>query len=117
MCAIMGYVGQKPAAPVLLDGLQRLEYRGYDSTGIAVLNAEGVLAVRRAVGKLSVLAAQVNSAPPEGVLGIGHTRWATHGKPSTENAHPHTDCTGQVVGIHNGVIENYPGLKQGLLEG
>jgi len=116
MCGIMGYVGQKPAAPVLLDGLQRLEYRGYDSAGIAVLNAEGVLAVRRAVGKLSVLASQVNSAPPEGVLGIGHTRWATHGKPSTENAHPHTDCTGQVVVIHNGIIENYPELKQGLLE-
>ena len=116
MCGIMGYVGQKPAAPVLLDGLQRLEYRGYDSAGIAVLNAEGVLAVRRAVGKLSVLAAQVNAAPPEGVLGIGHTRWATHGKPSTENAHPHSDCTGQVVVIHNGIIENYPELKQGLLE-
>ena len=116
MCGIVGYVGRKAATPILLDGLRRLEYRGYDSAGIAVIDPGGRLVVRKAVGKLSVLEEQVNAAVPEGSLGIGHTRWATHGRPSTENAHPHTDCTGRVVVIHNGIIENYPSLKQQLLE-
>ncbi|MBI2886779.1 MAG: glutamine--fructose-6-phosphate transaminase (isomerizing) [Chloroflexi bacterium] len=115
MCGIIGYVGYKPATPVLLDGLQRLEYRGYDSAGIAVVRPGQPLVIRKAVGKLSALADGVAAAPPEGSLGIGHTRWATHGKPTTENAHPHADCTGQVVVIHNGIIENYVALKRDLL--
>ncbi len=116
MCGIMGYVGHQEATPILLDGLQRLEYRGYDSAGIAVLDRNGTLTVQRAVGKLSALVSQVNQAPPSGIVGIGHTRWATHGKPSEENAHPHSDCTGQLVVIHNGIIENYTELKGQLLQ-
>ncbi|MSQ26959.1 MAG: glutamine--fructose-6-phosphate transaminase (isomerizing) [Dehalococcoidia bacterium] len=115
MCGIMGYVGNKPATPILLDGLRRLEYRGYDSAGIAVIDRNGTLAVRKSVGKLRALEEQIQGEPPKGLMGVGHTRWATHGKPTTENAHPHTDCTGKVVVIHNGIIENYPALKQDLV--
>ena len=116
MCGIMGYVGHQEATPILLEGLHHLEYRGYDSAGIAVLDQAGTLIIKRAAGKLSALVSQVNQAPPSGVVGIGHTRWATHGKPSEENAHPHTDCSGQVVVIHNGIIENYTEIKSRLLE-
>jgi len=110
----MGYIGGRPAVPVLLDGLRRLEYRGYDSAGVAVMNGDHI-EVRKAAGKLSRLAELVERAPLEGMAGIGHTRWATHGHPSDENAHPHTDCHGRVVVIHNGIIENFLGLKEDLL--
>ncbi len=113
MCGIMGYIGDRPAVPVLLDGLRRLEYRGYDSAGVAVMNG-GTIEVRKAAGKLARLAEIVERAPLGGVVGIGHTRWATHGHPSDENAHPHADCTGRVVVIHNGIIENFLALKEAL---
>jgi glucosamine--fructose-6-phosphate aminotransferase (isomerizing) len=114
MCGIMGYIGERQAVPVLLDGLRRLEYRGYDSAGVAVMNG-GAVEVRKAAGKLSRLADLIERAPISGVVGIGHTRWATHGHPSDENAHPHADCRGRVVVIHNGIIENFLSLKEGLL--
>jgi glucosamine--fructose-6-phosphate aminotransferase (isomerizing) len=113
MCGIMGYIGERPAVPILLDGLRRLEYRGYDSAGLAVMNGEGI-EVRKAAGKLSRLAELVEGAPLAGPVGIGHTRWATHGHPSDENAHPHADCRGRVVVIHNGIIENFLPLKEEL---
>ncbi len=113
MCGIMGYIGNRPALPVLLDGLRRLEYRGYDSAGVAVIN-DGHVEVRKAAGKLCRLSEILETAPLTGVVGIGHTRWATHGHPSDENAHPHTDCRGRVVVIHNGIIENFLALKEGL---
>ncbi|MEK7873923.1 MAG: hypothetical protein AAB502_08735 [Chloroflexota bacterium] len=114
MCGIVGYVGQRPAAPLLLEGLQRLEYRGYDSSGIAVLSPRGEIAVHKAVGKLSALHASVQGRLPSGTVGIGHTRWATHGKPSVLNAHPHFDCAHELVVIHNGIVENYMALKAEL---
>ncbi|MCS7079542.1 MAG: glutamine--fructose-6-phosphate transaminase (isomerizing) [Chloracidobacterium sp.] len=113
MCGIVGYVGAKPVVSVLLDGLKRLEYRGYDSAGIAVV-ADGQLEIRRASGKLFNLEAAVQRAPLAGSCGIGHTRWATHGRPTEENAHPHRDATGRVVVVHNGIIENYLTLKRAL---
>jgi len=113
MCGIVGYIGDKQACPILIDGLKRLEYRGYDSSGVALLDGDFV-DVRKSVGKLKALEAAVDKAPPEGTLGIGHTRWATHGRPSDENAHPHTDCTGSFVVVHNGIIENYMALKERL---
>jgi len=113
MCGIMGYIGNRPATPVLLDGLRRLEYRGYDSAGVAVLNG-GTIEVRKVAGKLARLAELLERAPVDGVVGIGHTRWATHGEPSDGNAHPHADCTGRVVVIHNGIIENFLELKDEL---
>src|SRR5437763_8725244 len=114
MCGIVGYVGQKRVVPVILDGLKRLEYRGYDSAGIAVAgNGEG-LQVRRAEGKLRNLEEAIKLKPLDGSYGIGHTRWATHGRPTEENAHPHRDCTGRVVVVHNGIIENYVLLKKKL---
>jgi glucosamine--fructose-6-phosphate aminotransferase (isomerizing) len=115
MCGIVGYVGNEEAAPIILDGLSRLEYRGYDSAGIAVLDANGTLEVTRDVGKLEVLRARVEASMPRGGTGIGHTRWATHGGATLTNAHPHTDTSGDVVVIHNGIVENYRELKAGLL--
>ncbi|MFB3915526.1 MAG: glutamine--fructose-6-phosphate transaminase (isomerizing) [Terriglobales bacterium] len=116
MCGIVGYVGKKRVVPVILDGLRRLEYRGYDSAGIAVAgNGEG-LQVRRAEGKLRNLEEIIRLKPLDGTYGIGHTRWATHGRPTEENAHPHRDCTGRIVVVHNGIIENYLSLKKKLRE-
>lgn len=114
MCGIVGYVGYKQVSPLLLDGLKRLEYRGYDSAGIAVRTAEGCIVVRKSEGKLSKLANQLNGGAPQGTLGMGHTRWATHGAPNDVNAHPHTDESGRVAVIHNGIIENYAELRAEL---
>ena len=114
MCGIVGYVGAQPATPIVFEGLKRLEYRGYDSAGIAVVN-EGGLDVRRQVGKLDRLAELLDAEPMEGQVGLGHTRWATHGRPSQGNAHPHIDCTGRVVVIQNGIVENYRPLRSQLL--
>jgi len=114
MCGIVGYVGGKDAVPVILDGLRRLEYRGYDSAGIAVVR-EGALVRRRAAGKLGNLAASLAKEPLAGEWGVGHTRWATHGRPTEENAHPHQDCAGRIVVVHNGIIENYLELKTRLV--
>src|SRR4051812_35649385 len=113
MCGIIGYVGERDVVPVLIGGLKKLEYRGYDSAGIAVVNGNGVEVVR-AEGKLSNLEAKLGDKTLHGSFGMGHTRWATHGKPNENNAHPHRDCTGQVVVIHNGIIENFLPLKQRL---
>jgi glucosamine--fructose-6-phosphate aminotransferase (isomerizing) len=114
MCGIVGYVGQREAAPLIVDGLARLEYRGYDSAGIAVDNA-GTLDIRRSVGKLSGLTKVLASAPVHGHMGIGHTRSATHGDVTEQNAHPHRDASGRVVVIQNGIVENYLELKQTLI--
>jgi glucosamine--fructose-6-phosphate aminotransferase (isomerizing) len=114
MCGIVGYVGHRNATDVILEGLQRLEYRGYDSAGLAVLNGHG-LEVRRHPGKIRVLATMVRNQPLSGSIGLGHTRWATHGRPSEENAHPHADCSGSIVVVHNGIIENYLSLKERLI--
>src|SRR3982750_3748669 len=116
MCGIVGYVGQKRVVPVIIDGLRRLEYRGYDSAGIAVAGNGDGLQVRRAEGKLRNLEEVIRLKPLDGTYGIGHTRWATHGRPTEENAHPHRDCTGRVVVVHNGIIENYVSLKKKLAE-
>jgi glucosamine--fructose-6-phosphate aminotransferase (isomerizing) len=116
MCGIVGYIGPKKVVPLILDGLKRLEYRGYDSAGVAVVSQNGKLEIRRASGKLRNLEEAVRLSPLEGSYGIGHTRWATHGRPTEENAHPHRDCTGQIVVVHNGIIENYLELKQHLIE-
>ena len=118
MCGIVGYIGNRKAVPIILDGLRRLEYRGYDSAGIAVLNGDNHLSVRRASGKLRNLEDAIRVNPLDGPYGIGHTRWATHGRPTEENAHPHRDCTGDIVVVHNGIVENYLQLKHQLqLEG
>ncbi len=114
MCGIVGYVGDREATPVLLDGLKRLEYRGYDSAGIAVVGSDGVVRVARSEGKLGNLTRKIAKDPPPGRFGVGHTRWATHGRPSEENAHPHRDASGRVVVIHNGIIENFLPMKQRL---
>jgi glutamine---fructose-6-phosphate transaminase (isomerizing) len=114
MCGIVGYVGPKKVMPVILEGLRKLEYRGYDSAGVAVVSQDGKLEVRRASGKLRNLEEALQKAPIDGTYGIGHTRWATHGRPTEENAHPHRDCTGQYVVVHNGIIENYLELKEDL---
>jgi glucosamine--fructose-6-phosphate aminotransferase (isomerizing) len=116
VCGIVGYVGKKRVVPVILDGLRRLEYRGYDSAGIAVAGNGDGLQIRRAEGKLRNLEEVIRLKPLDGTYGIGHTRWATHGRPTEENAHPHRDCTGRVVVVHNGIIENYVALKKKLLE-
>src|SRR5688500_6128182 len=113
MCGIIGYVGQRDVVPVLIGGLKKLEYRGYDSAGIAVVNGQGVEVVR-AEGKLTNLEEKLKESPVSGSFGMGHTRWATHGKPNENNAHPHRDCSGKVVVIHNGIIENFLPLKQRL---
>ena len=116
MCGIVGYVGQKSVVPVIIEGLRKLEYRGYDSAGIAVAGNGDGLQVRRAEGKLRNLEDAIRHKPLEGSYGIGHTRWATHGRPTEENAHPHRDCTGRVVVVHNGIVENYLSLKKRLIE-
>jgi glucosamine--fructose-6-phosphate aminotransferase (isomerizing) len=113
MCGIIGYIGSKPVVPVLIDGLRRMEYRGYDSAGVALLSPEGV-SLRRSAGKLVNLENSIRDEPIDGVYGVGHTRWATHGRPTEENAHPHRDCTGRIVVVHNGIIENYLELKHEL---
>jgi len=115
MCGIVGYVGPRDAAPILLDGLRRLEYRGYDSAGIALLTDSGEVFVEKKAGKLTNLTDHLNGAAPAGHPGIAHTRWATHGRPNDANAHPHTDCSGQLALIHNGIIENYREIKDRLL--
>src|SRR5450631_1975770 len=114
MCGIVGYIGPKKVVPVIIEGLRKLEYRGYDSAGIAVVTDKGKLEIRRAAGKLRNLEEVIAKSPIEGTYGIGHTRWATHGRPTEENAHPHRDCSGQIVVVHNGIIENYLDLKQEL---
>jgi glucosamine--fructose-6-phosphate aminotransferase (isomerizing) len=114
MCGIVGYIGAKKVVPVIIEGLRKLEYRGYDSAGIAVVNGAGKIDIRRAPGKLKNLEEVLRESPIEGTYGIGHTRWATHGRPTEENAHPHRDCTGQYVVVHNGIIENYLELKEKL---
>lgn len=114
MCGIVGYVGDKQVVGVILDGLKKLEYRGYDSAGIAVVDEKGILTIRRAEGKLRNLEEAIRLKPLDGTYGIGHTRWATHGRPTEENAHPHRDCSGRVVVVHNGIIENFMPLKRKL---
>jgi glucosamine--fructose-6-phosphate aminotransferase (isomerizing) len=113
MCGIIGYIGDKQVLPILIDGLRRLEYRGYDSAGVAVVR-EGAIEMRRSAGKLARLEEVIAVHPLDGEYGIGHTRWATHGRPTEENAHPHRDCTGRIVVVHNGIIENYLDLKKQL---
>jgi glucosamine--fructose-6-phosphate aminotransferase (isomerizing) len=113
MCGIVGYVGDKNAVSIIVEGLKRLEYRGYDSAGVAVLH-DGTLHVRRAAGRIKMLEGILRERPVTGSLGIGHTRWATHGRPSDENAHPHTDCRGELVVVHNGILENYLEIKDRL---
>jgi glucosamine--fructose-6-phosphate aminotransferase (isomerizing) len=113
MCGIIGYIGSKPVVPVLIEGLRRMEYRGYDSAGVAVVSPEGI-SLRRSAGKLANLEQAIRVDPVEGLYGVGHTRWATHGRPTEENAHPHRDCTGRIVVVHNGIIENYLELKKEL---
>ena len=113
MCGIVGYIGDKSAVEIILDGLKRLEYRGYDSAGVAVLGPEG-LQVRRAAGRIKVLEGLLREQPVKGSIGVGHTRWATHGRPTDDNAHPHTDGSGSLVVVHNGIIENYLPIKERL---
>ena len=113
MCGIIGYLGPKPIVPILIDGLKRLEYRGYDSAGIALVK-NGAIEIRRSAGKLNRLEQVIATSPVDGEYGVGHTRWATHGRPTEENAHPHRDCTGKIVVVHNGIIENYLELKHEL---
>src|SRR3954451_12661926 len=121
MCGIVGYVGEQPALDVVLAGLRRLEYRGYDSAGVAVLDAagdagadHGSLEIERRAGKLANLDAALSGRELTGTLGIGHTRWATHGAPTDRNAHPHVDCAGAIAIVHNGTIENFAELRDGL---
>ena len=116
MCGIVGYVGKKSVVPIIIEGLRRLEYRGYDSAGIAVAGDGEGLQLRRAEGKLRNLEEAIRLKPLDGTYGIGHTRWATHGRPTEENAHPHRDCTGKIVVVHNGIVENYLSLKKKLIE-
>src|SRR5688572_5527651 len=113
MCGIVGYVGPKQASPILIDGLRRMEYRGYDSAGVAVLNG-GDIKIRKAAGKLSALVDKLRTETPSGTVGIGHTRWATHGAPTTPNAHPHLDQNGRIAVIHNGIIENSAAIRKAL---
>jgi glucosamine--fructose-6-phosphate aminotransferase (isomerizing) len=115
MCGIVGYVGHRDGVPIILDSLRRLEYRGYDSAGIAVIDANGVLSGSKAEGKLGRLVERLDSEPLSGTTGLGHTRWATHGRPSDLNAHPHLDCSGTLAVVHNGIIENYAALREKLL--
>lgn len=115
MCGIVGYIGNKEALPILLEGLKRLEYRGYDSAGVAFMASDGDVTVKRAVGNVEELEKKVSGVKNSGFIGIGHTRWATHGVPKEENAHPHRDCSNDIAVVHNGIIENYQELKDGLV--
>src|SRR5512146_2735482 len=115
MCGIVGYIGSRDATPIILNGLKKLEYRGYDSAGIAVIDEENCIEVRRDAGKLEHLVDLVSTDPLHGKIGIGHTRWATHGEPSAKNAHPHIGATGKVVVVHNGIVENYLELREDLI--
>ena len=114
MCGIIGYTGRKQAAPILLEGLATLEYRGYDSAGIGVVTPEGRARLDKKAGKLANLRLSLNGDLPEGSTGVGHTRWATHGGPTDSNAHPHTGSGGEVVAVHNGIVENYRDLRSEL---
>src|ERR1700681_2805268 len=116
MCGIVGYVGKKQVVPVIIEGLRKLEDRGYDSAGLAVPGTAEALQIRRAEGKLRNLEEVIRLKPLDGTYGIGHTRWATHGRPSEENAHPHRDCSETIVVVHNGIVENYLALKKQLRE-
>ncbi|MDP1538411.1 MAG: class II glutamine amidotransferase, partial [bacterium] len=116
MCGIVGYLGKKQAAPLLLEGLRRLEYRGYDSAGLSVANDKNGIATVKAVGKIDVLANLLEKKMPEGSWGIAHTRWATHGAVTEKNAHPHFDCRKNIFLVHNGIIENYRQLKEKLIK-
>ena len=113
MCGIVAYVGRRPCLPILIEGLKRLEYRGYDSAGVAV-QCNGGLRVVKAAGKIRVLEARLVQENLPGTAGIAHTRWATHGAPTVENAHPHTDCDGRIAIVHNGIIDNYAKIKASL---
>lgn len=114
MCGIVGYIGGRQAVPILLDSLQRLEYRGYDSAGIAVIH-NSKIEMHKKTGKLIDLRRQINGCPCDSTVGIGHTRWATHGRPCDDNAHPHLDCSGRIAVVHNGIIENYLPLREWLI--
>ncbi|MCB0129867.1 MAG: glutamine--fructose-6-phosphate aminotransferase, partial [Caldilineaceae bacterium] len=114
MCGIVGYVGPQGAAPIVLHGLRQLEYRGYDSAGLAVIGDDGAIQIRREAGKLLNLATTLDAQPVDGHIGIGHTRWATHGPPSQRNAHPHSSTDGELVVVQNGIVENFMGLRQEL---
>ncbi|MBA2242554.1 MAG: class II glutamine amidotransferase, partial [Chthoniobacterales bacterium] len=114
MCGIVGYVGRSEAGPILLDGLRRLEYRGYDSAGVAIIEGDRV-ETRKCAGRIAELGKLMTERPPGGTCGISHTRWATHGKPTDQNAHPHFDASGKLALVHNGVIENYQALRDNLL--
>src|SRR3954452_7666289 len=114
MCGIVGYTGPREAGPILIEGLRRLEYRGYDSAGIALVDEEGDLFVEKKAGKLVNLQEAIADRTPHAAIGLAHTRWATHGRPNDLNAHPHQDCTGNITVIHNGIIENFRELRDGL---
>src|ERR1700722_16629365 len=115
MCGIVGYIGPNAPVPIIIEGLRRLEYRGYDSAGIAVAGGSHGLELRRAPGKLRNLETVIAASPISGSFGIGHTRWATHGRPTEENAPPHRDGSGTLVVVHNGIVENYLALKNALI--
>jgi glutamine---fructose-6-phosphate transaminase (isomerizing) len=114
MCGIVGYTGPRDAGPILMEGLRRLEYRGYDSAGIALVDEQGELFIEKRAGKLSNLRTAIAERTPHAAVGLAHTRWATHGRPSDVNAHPQMDCTGRITVIHNGIIENFQELRDGL---
>src|SRR6201997_563880 len=122
MCGIVGYVGQRPAFDVVMDALRRMEYRGYDSSGIALVDGHGKLTVRRRAGRLAnleeaVAGTDMTQSELAGTTGLGHTRWATHGRPTDRNAHPHRDAAGKIAVVHNGIIENFPALRHELEAG
>ena len=116
MCGIIGYTGNRSASPLLFEALSNLDYRGYDSSGIAVMSPVGQSIIRKSSGKLSNLKAALSNGMPKGNTGIGHTRWATHGSPTDSNAHPHTGCSERVMVVHNGIVENYSEIKEELIK-